>query len=229
MGEETYTPDQRLTNGPTFIVDPIDGTTNFVHNYPYVSISLGLSINRTPYVGVVFNPFTSTLYSAIRDAGAYVNKTTRLPLRSPGPLALSDAQIAVEWGSDRAGNELDVKASTFKNLVSASGGMVHSLRSFGSAALNLCGVAAGGLDAYWEAGCWAWDVCAGMCILHETGGVVVDANPGVWTAEIDGRRYLAVRGDGEEKGDGGFSIGQRKFIDAFWKQVDGKSEVGVRS
>lgn len=135
--------------------------------------------------------------------------------------------MAVEWGSDRAGNDLDVKAATFKALVAENGAMVHALRSFGSAALNLCGVAAGGLDAYWEAGCWAWDVCAGMCILHETGGVVVDANRGGWQVEIDTRRYLAVRGDGEEKDGDGFSQSQRKFIESFWSHVAGDNLVGT--
>jgi myo-inositol-1(or 4)-monophosphatase len=226
VGEETYTPDQKITDEPTFILDPIDGTTNFVHNFPYVCISLGLSVHRIPHVGIVYNPFTKTLYSAIKGHGAFLNETTPLPLRAPNPLALSDAQIAVEWGSDRSGNDLDVKASTFKNLAAADGGMVHSLRSLGSAALNLCNVAAGSMDAYWEAGCWAWDVCAGMCILAETGGVVVDANPGGWLAEMDQRRYFAIRGDAAKKSDEGFSEGQKQFIEEFWKHVEGKFEVG---
>lgn len=224
MGEETYDPSQRLTDAPTFIVDPIDGTTNFVHSYPYVSISLGLSIGRVPHVGVVYNPFTDTLYSAIRGKGAFLNRETSLPLRAPEPLDLNSAQVAVEWGSHRSGNELKVKSETFAALVSQDGGMVHSLRSFGSAALNLCGVASGGLDAYWESGCWAWDVCAGMCIMHEAGGVVVDSNPGGWKADIDGRRYFAVRGDGGPKNEG-ISDGQRAFIESFWSHVKGKSEL----
>jgi myo-inositol-1(or 4)-monophosphatase len=229
MGEETYEPSQQLTAAPTFIVDPIDGTTNFVHNYPYVCISLGLSIARAPVIGVVYNPFTATLYSAIHGRGAFLNGSTPLPLRAPAPLALRDAQVCVEWGSHRAGNDLEVKANTFKALAAEQGGMVHSLRSFGSAALNLCGVAGGGLDAYWEAGWWAWDVCAGMAILHETGGVMVDANPGNWKPEMDGRRYLAVRGDGESKNHDGFSQGQIAFIENFWGHVQGSFLIGTES
>jgi myo-inositol-1(or 4)-monophosphatase len=95
--------------------------------------------------------------------------------------------------------------------------MVHGLRSFGSAALNLCGVASGGLDVYWEAGCWAWDVCAGWVILEEAGGIMVDANPGNWEPRVDERRYMAVRG-GE---------GQKEIIEEFWGQVHGKCEVGI--
>jgi myo-inositol-1(or 4)-monophosphatase len=194
-----------------------------VHRYPYVSISLGLAINLTPVIGIVYNPFTTALYTAIKGQGAYLNQTQRLPLTgsSPPPLdGLSNCLVAVEWGSDRSGNDFAVKSKTFNRLAATreeGGGMVHGLRSFGSAALNLCGVASGGLDVYWEAGCWAWDVCAGWVILSEAGGKVVDANPGDWEPRIDGRRYLAVRG-GE---------GQKEVIEEFWGLVEGRFEVGL--
>lgn len=222
MGEETYTPSTHLTDTPTFIVDPIDGTTNFVHAYPYVSISLGLAVQQRPMVGVVYNPFTSTLYSAIRGRGAFLNRTTPLPLRSPAPPldGLGSCLVAVEWGSDRAGNDYKVKVETFRKLCGAreeGGAMVHSLRSFGSAALNLCGVATGALDVYWEAGCWAWDVCAGWVILEEAGGIVVDANPENWEPRIDERRYMAVRA-GER---------QREVVEEMWGCVVGRFEVGL--
>ena len=221
MGEETYKPGDTLTDAPTFVCDPIDGTTNFVHRYPYVSISLGLAVGRKPTVGIVYNPFTQTLYSAIKGQGAFLNETTRLPLSEPTPLeTLNSCLVAVEWGSDRSGDDFVVKSETFKNLAATKedgGGMVHGLRSFGSAALNLCGVASGGLDVYWEAGCWAWDVCAGWIILEEAGGIMVDANPGNWEPRVDERRYMAVRG-GE---------GQKDIVEEFWGLVHGKFEVGI--
>ncbi|KAK7519135.1 uncharacterized protein IWZ02DRAFT_449574 [Phyllosticta citriasiana] len=221
MGEETYKPGDSLTAAPTFIVDPIDGTTNFVHAYPYVSISLGLAINRQPVVGVVYNPFTQTLYSAVKGRGAFLNQTQRLPLREPEPLrGLDNAVVCIEWGSERTGNDYEVKTATFKKLCASKaegGAMVHGLRSFGSAALNLCGVASGGLDLYWEAGCWPWDVCAGWVILSEAGGFIVDGNPGNWDQSVDGRRYLAVR-----KGEG-----QKEIVEEFWSYVQGKMEVGL--
>lgn len=194
-----------------------------MHRYPYVSISLGLAISLTPVIGIVYNPFTAALYTAIKGRGAYLNQTQRLPLTGspPPPLdGLSNCLVAVEWGSDRSGNDFMVKSKTFSKLAATKeegGGMVHGLRSFGSAALNLCGVASGGLDVYWEAGCWAWDVCAGWVILSEAGGKVVDANPGDWEPRIDGRRYLAVR-SGE---------GQKKVIEEFWGLVEGRFEVGL--
>ncbi|GAD95802.1 hypothetical protein PVAR5_4448 [Paecilomyces variotii No. 5] len=220
-GEETYDPAHPLTDAPTFIVDPIDGTVNFVHGFPSVCISLGLAIKRTPVVGVVFNPFTQTLYSAIRGKGAYLNKTTKLPLKGTNvePLrGLSNSLIAVEWGSDRSGQNFETKVRTFEKLGKTreeGGAMVHSMRSLGSAALNLCSVAAGTLDLYWEGGCWAWDVCAGWVILTEAGGIIVDANPGEWTPRLDSRKYLAVRGSPNGKG-------QKDIVEEFWSHVQGR-------
>ncbi|KAI9881634.1 MAG: hypothetical protein M1830_000199 [Pleopsidium flavum] len=220
LGEETYRPGMHLTASPTFICDPIDGTVNFVHGHPYVCISLGFTVHKTPVVGIIYNPFTSTLYTAIRGRGAFLNQTTRLPLKqTPDPLqGLSNALVAVEWGSDREGVNWDVKTRTFANLGAPrerGGAMVHSLRSLGSAALNLCAVACGTVDVYWEAGCWAWDVAAGWVILKEAGGLVVDGNPGGWEPEVDGRVYLAVRAA---------PSGQREIVEEFWGQVVGRFE-----
>lgn len=180
-------------------MDPIDGTTNFVHAYPYVSISLGLAVDLKPVVGVVYNPFTKTLYSAVKGKGAYRNLQETLPLAGEnvqGLESLDKAMLAVEWGSDRSGPDYAIKTRTFAKLCAAKedgGAMVHSLRSLGSAALNLCAVAEGSIDMYWEGGCWAWDVCAGWVVLEEAGGRVVDGNPGNWSPRVDGRVYLAAR------------------------------------
>ncbi|KAI9721004.1 MAG: hypothetical protein M1812_002483 [Candelaria pacifica] len=220
LGEETYQPGMHLTSAPTFVVDPIDGTVNFVHGYPYVSISLGFTDNKKPLVGVVYNPFTSNLYSAIHGRGAFLNQTTRLPLKeSPEPLnGLSNALVAIEWGSDRTGVNWDVKCRTFQKLgepKEVGGAMVHSMRSLGSAALNLCAVASGTLDVYWEAGCWAWDVAAGWVILEEAGGLMVNGNPDDWKPAVDARKYLAVRPAPE---------GQNDIIEELWGMVQGRFE-----
>ena len=173
LGEETYQPGMRLTSAPTFICDPIDGTTNFVHAHPYVSIRLAFVDKMEPLVGVVYNPFLRELYHAVKGHGAYLTKvspgegaevaelrdvdgTQKLPLtgKAKEPLeGLNKALVAVEWGNERSGNNWQVKIKTFEALAgdqSTGGAMVHSLRSLGSAALNLCGVATGHLDVYWE-------------------------------------------------------------------------------
>jgi len=222
LGEETYEPGMRLTDAPTFICDPIDGTTNFVHSYPYVAISLAFTINREPVVGVVYNPFLNDLYTAVKDLGAYLNGTEQLPLKKDQELlpltGLDTALIIIEWGSDRKGTNWDLKCDTFRKLgaVKEDGGsMVHSMRSLGSAALNICTVATGTIDVYWEAGCWAWDVAAAWVILKEAGGLMVDGNPGGWNPAVDGRKYLAVRPSPEGKG-------QKEIVEELWSQIDGK-------
>ncbi|RYP54671.1 hypothetical protein DL768_000607 [Monosporascus sp. mg162] len=227
VGEETYKPGMQVTTAPTFIVDPIDGTTNFVHGFPEACISLGFAVDRTPTVGVVYNPYQDALYTAIRGQGAYVTvgatwgvnggqgRRSKLPLsKNPAPLTgLQTALVAVEWGSSRDGVNYEVKTDVFKKLCGSKesgGAMVHSLRSMGSAALNLCAVAAGRLDVYWEGGCWAWDVCAGWAILAEAGGIMASGNPGNWEPAIDERKYLAVRGA---------PSGQKELVEEFWSVV----------
>ncbi|KAG5301975.1 myo inositol monophosphatase [Histoplasma ohiense] len=220
MGEETYHLSSVLTDAPTFIVDPIDGTVNFVHGFPNFCISLGLTVNRQPVVGVVFNPSTAALYSAIRGKRAFFNRTTQLPLKGAAtePLrGLRNALIAVEWGSDRVGRNWETKLRTFERLGKTEeegGAMVHSMRCTGSAALNMCAVATGALDLYWEGGCWAWDVCAGWVIVTEAGGLVVDGNPGGWEGRVDGRKYLVVRPSPNGEG-------QKEIIEEFWSHIQG--------
>ncbi|KAK0645660.1 hypothetical protein B0T16DRAFT_457669 [Cercophora newfieldiana] len=233
VGEETYIPGTTtITPAPTFIVDPIDGTTNFVHGFPHACISLGFALDRRPAVGVVYNPFLDVLYTGIRGGGSYMQRNAslskekgqgerlKLPLAGGGPLAdLSSALVAVEWGSQREGENFEIKARVFRKLTARKedgGSMVHSLRSLGSAALNICATAAGQVDMYWEGGCYAWDVAAGWCILNEAGGRMVSGNPGEWDPALDSRVYLAVRGA---------SSGQEEIVEEFWKVIgDGRME-----
>ena len=235
VGEETYQPGvTRVTDAPTFVVDPIDGTTNFVHAFPNACISLALVVDRVPAVGVVYNPFQDLLFTGVKGRGSFMQRNAslevgkgqqervRLPLggsRPPALGGLSQALVSVEWGSQRDGENFEVKARAFERLAASKesgGGMVGGLRSLGSAALNLCACAAGQLDMYWEGGCYAWDVAAGWCILNEAGGRMVSGNPGEWETELDSRVYLAVRGA---------SGGQTELIEEFWKIIgDGKMD-----
>jgi myo-inositol-1(or 4)-monophosphatase len=176
------------------------------------------------------------MYTAIKNQGSFLTmpvrtdspaapapiapRKIRLPRKShPEPLTgLQNALVAVEWGSDRSGHNFEVKHRTFTKLAGATedgGKMVHSLRSMGSAALNLCHVASGQIDLYWEGGCWAWDVAAGWLILTEAGGIIVDGNPGGWSPAVDCRRYLAVRAA---------PSGQKELVEEFWECVQGNME-----
>ncbi|KAL8682845.1 MAG: hypothetical protein Q9186_001174 [Xanthomendoza sp. 1 TL-2023] len=235
LGEET-SKSGRLTASPTFVVDPIDGTTNFVHAHPYISISMAFVKDFKPLVGVVYNPFTQHLYTAIKGQGAFlispripssfpadgekvdsIYEIRRLPLRQPSPPLpdLSHALVAVEYGNERSGNNWECKIGTFNALgrskTEKDGAMVQSVRSLGSAALNCCSVARGDIDVYWEGGCWAWDVAAGWIIVEEAGGMVVGGNKGEWEPAVDGRRYLVLRsGAGKE------------VVEEFWSKIQGK-------
>lgn len=220
MGEESYKPGVTiLTDEPTFILDPIDGTTNFIHSYPSYCISLGFALNKKPTVGVIYNPVTNQCFSAIKGKGAYLNDTQKLPLVAPRPLKLQSALLAIEWGSERTGSNYEIKSATFKSLASDQkdgGAFAHGFRSAGSAAMNLAYTAAGFTDAYWEGGCWAWDVCAGWIILEEAGGIMVGGNKGQWEVPVDGRIYFGVRSAGKDE--------QKKFIEDFWSHVKGTLE-----
>lgn len=220
LGEESYIPGETiLTDEPTFILDPIDGTTNFIHNYPSFCISLGFALNKVPTVGVVYNPLTNQLYQGIKGKGSFLNGQ-QLPLVSSSrPLKLQSALLTIEWGSERSGHNFKVKTDTFKALASDTGAFAHGFRSAGSAALNLCSVASGYTDAYWEGGCWAWDVCAGWVILEEAGGIMVSGNKGNWSPAVDSRLYLGVRGASKEN--------QKAFVEDFWNNIQGTLEYKV--
>lgn len=238
IGEESGA-NEALTEDPTFICDPIDGTMNYIHGHPYVSISLGLAYKMRPAVGVVYNPFHHHLYTAAPGRGAYFEDfrgERRLPLTSPAPPlgGLRESLVLVEWGKEREGINWETVVDTFKNLTAKDGGMVHDLRTFGGAALNLCTVAAGFVDMAWGGGWEAWDVCAGWAILLEAGGRIFDGNPSKAMDEppVDGQMYLAGKSPASSPslGNGqvlhvwqvrGASKGQEPLAEEFWCQVGG--------
>lgn len=232
IGEETFAAGEKpsFTDEPTWIVDPIDGTTNFIHGYPFVAISIGLTINKVPVVGVIYNPLLNELYSAADGQGAFLNQTTKLPLfdtKAIAPLKdLSECLVMTEMGSDRSSAVISRKIDAIHNLVAskedpgvrsviqnAVGTQVHSIRSTGSAALNLCCVAKGVADIFWEIGCWEWDVCAAVVILREAGGIVLDGLvPGDKEVNIFCRRYLGIRPTGDRES-------QLNIARKFWSVV----------
>lgn len=179
VGEETTAANNNascnLSDKPTWCIDPIDGTTNFVHGFPFICISIALLINKEPVVGVVFNPIMNELYTATKNGGAFFNGKA-LPLIQPiQPLdSLEQSLIITEYGADRSRISLDAKFKTLNSVISYP---IHGVRSFGSAALNMCYIARGSCDIYYEIGIHAWDVAAATIILKESGGQVVGWKP----------------------------------------------------
>ncbi|KAL0087150.1 hypothetical protein F4703DRAFT_1735627, partial [Phycomyces blakesleeanus] len=206
IGEETMAAGAQteFTAHPTWIVDPIDGTTNFIHGFPFVAVSIGLTIDRESVLGVVYNPLLDELYSAVKGQGAYLNETVRLPLFQPAPplVDLGHCLVATEVGSDRTPEVLTAKMETLhalmrkKRSVQDKGSAeAHSIRATGSAALNMCCVAKGVVDVYWEVGCWEWDVAAAIVILREAGGLVLSGHNDRQEQDVGlfGRKFLAIR------------------------------------
>jgi len=153
-----------------FIIDPLDGTTNFLHGIPHFSISIALEREGQLIAGVVFQPLTDEMFIAERGQGAWLNEKR---LRVSARTELSDALIATGVPfRGRPGHEL------FNAELAALAPEIAGIRRFGSAALDLAWVAAGRFDAFWERNLSPWDVAAGIVILREAGGYVSDIEGG---------------------------------------------------
>ena len=154
----------------TWIVDPLDGTTNFLHGIPQFAISIGLERSGTIVAGVIYNPASDEMFTAERGKGAFVNdKRLRVAARK----LLGDSVIACGLPHLGRGD----LALGLKEL-GAVQGKVAGLRRFGAAALDLAYIAAGRLDGYWERNLSPWDMAAGIVIVREAGGFVTDIDGG---------------------------------------------------
>ena len=148
----------------TWIVDPLDGTTNFLHGIPQFAISIGLQREGTIIAGVIYNPANDELYTAERGKGAFLNDQR---IRVAGRRKLNECVIACGLPHiGRGDHELSrAEMSEIQNRVAG-------LRRFGAASLDMAFVAAGRLDGYWERNLQPWDMAAGQIIVREAGGIV---------------------------------------------------------
>ncbi|MDX8460892.1 inositol monophosphatase family protein [Mesorhizobium humile] len=149
-----------------WIVDPLDGTTNFLHGIPLFSVSIALERQGQVVAGVVYNPAMDELYTAERGGGAFMNDRR---LRVAGRSKLTDAVIGCgvpHLGRGQHGNFL----IELRNVMAE----VSGVRRLGSAALDLAYVAAGRMDGFWETGLSSWDIAAGILLVREAGGFVSD-------------------------------------------------------
>lgn len=173
-----------LTDNPTWIIDPLDGTTNFVHRFPFVAVSIALAIDKKPVVGVVYNCILNEMYTAIDGQGAFKNGQ---PISCSKQTEISTALIGTEFGSSRADEIMAVILENMRKLASYPN-PAHSIRCLGSAALNMCAVACGAMDAYFESGIHVWDIAAGYVIVRAAGGTVL--SPDGSELDIMSRRVL---------------------------------------
>jgi myo-inositol-1(or 4)-monophosphatase len=148
----------------TWIVDPLDGTTNFLHGIPHFAISIGLQREDTLIAGVIYNPANEELYTAERGKGAFLNDQR---LRVAGRRKLGECVIGC--GLPHMGRgDLDLSRLELTEIQAR----VAGLRRFGSASLDMAFVATGRLDGYWERNLQPWDMAAGQVIAREAGGIV---------------------------------------------------------
>jgi myo-inositol-1(or 4)-monophosphatase len=152
----------------TWIIDPLDGTTNFIHGFPQYAVSIALRHKDIIEQAVVFDPTRNELFTATRGRGAFLDDHR---LRVTKRTHLSDALIATGFPF-REFQHLDAYIAMFRDLISK----VAGIRRPGAAALDLAWVAAGRLDGFWEIGLAPWDMAAGALLIQEAGGLVGDLN-----------------------------------------------------
>jgi len=161
-------------NDQRWIVDPLDGTTNFIHGLPHFAVSIGFQRAGRMEAAVIFNPVNQELYTAERGQGAYLNQR-RLRVTTQPDLEGALLGTGLPYREDQ---DLRRYLATFKALYGEPAGV----RRAGSAALDLAYVAAGRLDGYWEFGLRPWDLAAGVLLVREAGGFVGDfrGEEGFW-------------------------------------------------
>ncbi|KAM4552685.1 inositol monophosphatase 1-like isoform 2-T2 [Odontesthes bonariensis] len=231
IGEESVAAGEAcvLTEEPTWIIDPIDGTTNFVHSFPFVAVSIGFSVSKQVEFGVVYSCLEDKMYTARRGKGAFCNGE---PLQVSEQKEIQHSIIATEFGSSRDPEAVDKIFISLRNVLSlpvhglapvdthmhrvthsetdanlerwaamkrpggygallkGTSAVTRRVRGAGTAAINMCLVASGCAEAYYEIGIHVWDVAAGSLIVSEAGGVLMDVEGG----EIDlmSRRIIAA-------------------------------------
>jgi myo-inositol-1(or 4)-monophosphatase len=167
-----------LSEAPTWIVDPIDGTANFARGYPQWSVSVALAVDRLPVLGVIADPQRDELFYAVRGQGAWLrDRTGEQRLQCAAPRALIEATVATVFPKPHAAF-MEAYLQEFSRIIRSCG----QVRRSGSMALELAYLAAGRVDAFWERGMQAWDAAAGIVLLEEAGAQI---------AAVDGKALLS--------------------------------------
>ncbi len=185
LAEESGLQAQKASDSPfLWAIDPLDGTTNYAHQYPFYAVSIGLLVEGIPQVGVVYLPFFGELFRAAQGLGATLN---RQPIQVSTTETLAQSLLVTGFAYDRRETD-DNNYAEFCHLTHETQGV----RRGGSAASDLAYVACGRLDGYWERGLSPWDLAAGVVLVQEAGGSVTayDRTP----LNLESGRILATNG-----------------------------------
>lgn len=165
-------------------IDPLDGTTNYAHQYPFFAVSVGLLVNGVPQVGVIFDPFRQELFRAAKGLGATRN---RQPIRVSQTQELAQSLLVTGFAYDRR-ETIDNNYAEFCHLTH----LTQGVRRGGAAAIDLAYVACGRLDGFWERGLSPWDMAAGVILIEEAGGAVTAYDGSAF--QIEAGRIMATNG-----------------------------------
>jgi myo-inositol-1(or 4)-monophosphatase len=182
LAEEGLSQDQ----GAEFrwIIDPLDGTTNYVHHFPVFTVSIALERGGEIALGLIYDPMREEMFSAVKGEGAFLNGEE---IRVSGVDDLNKSLLATGFPYDVRTSKVN-NITHFNNFITR----VQGIRRCGSAAMDLCYVASGRFDGFWELRLSPWDVAAGALIVQEAGGRVSDFQNGKFT--IHGAEILASNG-----------------------------------
>lgn len=181
LSEEAYKDGDQIDGAvPTWLVDPIDGTSNFAHRLPWFAISIGLYYAGKVRIAVVYAPLMQFMFTAIHQQGATLNDK---PIHVTTQTNISQAVFACDWPRKQSQRHLQLRS--LASIVEYA----HTVRSLGCASLNLAAVATGWLDIYFNYALMPWDTAAGALILEEAGGQITALNGDPW--QITDHQILA--------------------------------------
>nr|AAX61156.1 myo-inositol monophosphatase [Oreochromis mossambicus] len=189
IGEESVAKGEPciLTDKPTWIIDPVDGTTNFVHGFPFVAVSIAFAVNKELEFGVVYSCLEDKMYKARKGKGAFCDNE---------PIAVSDVKdinrsiIIFEHGTDRSPEKVTKIFFTMQKILCIP---VHGLRGSGTAGYKQCLVVIGGSEGVFDIGIHCWDIAAGADIVKEAGGILLDVDGGPF--DLMSRRMVSANNE----------------------------------
>ena len=183
IAEESDNSNKEFKN--SIIIDPIDGTTNFVNGLPHTAISVGVYIDKKPFIGIVYNPILDELYEAKIGEGSFLNGN-KLNVSDENELEKALISTGFPYTSGTCEDDLNDVIKRMKDILP----LCQDIRRLGSAALDLCYVARGTYEGYYEMNLKAWDVSAGILILTEAGGKISNIDGNLYTLFED--KYIVA-------------------------------------